>query len=219
MAIDFSREEAQKERNYGPVPAGSRVLVKLHLERTKYPSREDPDIAEAQSGLLQLPCKIEVAEGTYAGCSWFENITLQVGMQKIRLTEGQETAAKRGGSMLKAIIESVRRIDPADTSTRADSQRQINKWTDFDGMVFPARLGINKKGYVGKDGKTYWNNRLSRIVSCTDKEYNDLMRGVEFITDGPTRGESTATDIPQGGNGRLPYDDSPPPSERDSIPF
>ena len=80
MAIDFSREEAQKERNYGPVPAGSRVLVKLHVERTQYPSREDPDIAEAKSGLLQLPCKIEVVEGSFAGYSWFENITLQLGM-------------------------------------------------------------------------------------------------------------------------------------------
>lgn len=209
MAIDFSREEAQKDSNYGPVPSGSRVLVRLNLERTKYPSREDPDLYETKNGLLQLPCKVEVVEGTYSGCSWFENITLQVGMQKGRLTEGQEKAAKAGGRLLKAILEAVRRIDPADTSTRADSQRQVNKWSDFDGMVFPARLGINKKGYVGKDGKTYWNNSLARIVSCTDKEYNDLMRGGEFITDGPTRGESTGTDFPQGGNGRLPYDGTP----------
>lgn len=36
--IDFNNEENQKERNAGPVPDGSRVLVKLELQTPRYAS-------------------------------------------------------------------------------------------------------------------------------------------------------------------------------------
>ena len=220
MAIDFNREEEQKERNYGPVPSGSRVLVRLTLEKPKYASREDPDLSETKNGLLQLPCKMEVVEGTYAGCSWYEYITIQANMQRIRMTESQQTSCRIGGAMLRAIIEAHRGVDPKDTSSRADNARTINAWSDMDGMEFPARLGINNKSYEGKDGRTYWNNRLGRIVPVTDKEYAEIKRGAEFITNGATSGE----DVPatrgsgSGSNGPLPYDDAPPPDDS-YIPF
>lgn len=220
MAIDFNNEEEQIERNYGPVPNGSRVLVRLTLEKPQYASREDPDLAETKAGLLQLPCKMEVVEGTYAGCSWYEYITLQSSMQRIRLTENFQTACRIGGRMLRSIIEAHRGVDPKDTSNRAVNARVINAWGDLDGMEFPARLGINNKSYEGKNGKTYWNNRLGRIVPVTDKEYAEIKRGKEFITDGATCGEDTPTQRGSAGSGggNLPYDDAPPPNDFD-VPF
>lgn len=220
MAIDFSREEEQKERNYGPVPSGSRVLVRLTLEKPKYASRNDPGLAETKSGLLQLPCKMEVVDGSYAGCSWYEYITLPSSEQNIRLTDNLNTACVIGGRLLRAIVEAHRGVDPKDKSPRADKARMINAWADMEGMEFPARLGINRKSSEGKDGRIYWNNCLGRILSVADKEFSEIKRGAEFITNGATSGE----DVPatrgsgSGSNGPLPYDDAPPPDDS-YIPF
>lgn len=221
MAIDFSREEEQKDRNYGPVPSGSRVLVRMTLEKPKYASRNDPDIAETKNGLLQLPCKMSVVDGTYAGCSWYEYITLQADMQTIRLTESQQTACRIGGSTLRAIIEAHRGVDPKDKSPRADKARMINAWGDMDGMEFPARLGINRKGSEGKDGRIFWNNCIGRVLSVTDKEFPEIKRGAEFITDGATKGDDAPSTRSKNGSGDgpLPYDDAPLPDDSDLVPF
>lgn len=186
MVIDLSREEEQKERNYGPVPAGSRVLVRLTLEKPKYASRNDPDLAETKSGLLQLPCKMEVVDGSYAGCSWYEYITLPSSAQNVRLTDNLSTACSIGGRLIRAIVEAHRGVDPKDKSPRADNARLLNAWADMDGMEFPARLGINRKSSEGKDGRIYWNNCLGRILPVTDKEFPEIKRGAEFITNGAT---------------------------------
>ena len=128
--------------------------------------------------------------------------------------------------MLRAIIESVRSIDPKASDQKATRARQINSWLDFDGLEFPVRLGIDKRPYEGKDGKTYWNNRLGNVIPCTAKEYADIMAGGEIITDGPVSGEESYKNGRQpsyGQNGvqvreSLPYDGTPPPDD-DLVPF
>lgn len=219
--IDLNDEQEQRERNYGPVPAGSKVLVRLEVQKPKYASRDDEMVAMTKSGLLQLQCKIEVCAGSYEGCWWYENITLPSSSQTIRLDENLQTACRIGGSMLRAIIESARRIDPKATDQKSVRARQVNAWLDFDGLEFPARLGIDKRPYEGKDGKTYWNNRLGSIISCTAKEYADIMDGGEIIADGPTTGAAawnTGNRSNSAGHGSLPYDGTPPPDD-DLVPF
>lgn len=128
--IDLNDEQEQRERNYGPVPCGSKVLVRLEVQKPKYASRDDEMVAMTKSGLLQLQCKIEVCAGSYEGCWWYENITLPSRIQTIRLDENLQTACRIGGSMLRAIIESVRSIDPkaSDQKPRAHA-RSIPGWT------------------------------------------------------------------------------------------
>lgn len=224
--IDLNDEQEQRERNYGPVPCGSKVLVRLEVQKPKYASRDDEMVAMTKSGLLQLQCKIEVCAGSYEGCWWYENITLPSRIQTIRLDENLQTACRIGGSMLRAIIESVRSIDPKASDQKATRARQINSWLDFDSLEFPVRLGIDKRPYEGKDGKTYWNNRLGSVIPCTAKEYADIMAGGEIITDGPVSGEESYKNGRQpsyGQNGvqvreSLPYDGTPPPDD-DLVPF
>lgn len=123
--------------------------------------------------------------------------------------------------MLRAIIESVRRVDPKAVDQKAARLRQVNSWMDFDGLEFAARLGIDKRPYEGRDGKTYWNNRLASVIPCTAKEYANIMDGGEFITDGPTTGDdagNTGNRSNSVPNGRLPYDDTPPPDDN-LVPF
>ena len=186
--IDLSQEQEQKSA-YGPVPSGSRVLVRLTIEKPKYASQDDELVAMAKTGLLQLFCRLEVAAGSYEGVAWYENLTLPSRAQNIRLTEGQQKACGSGGRTLRAIVEAVRAVDPKDKSQQADRKRVLNSWSDLDGMEFPARLGISKEPYEGKDGRMYWSNTLGRIIPCTDKEYQEIMNGGEVITDGPVVGD------------------------------
>lgn len=188
--IDLSQEQEQKSA-YGPVPGGSRVLVRLTIEKPKYASPDDDLVAMAKTGLRQLFCRLEVASGAYEGVYWYENITLPSRSQTIRLTEGQQKACGSGGRTLRAIVESVRGVDPKDKSQQADRKRALNSWSDLDGMEFPARLGISREPYEGKDGRLYWSNTLGLILPCTDKEYRAIMAGDDFITEGPVSGDDT----------------------------
>lgn len=217
--IDLNNEEEQRERNYGPVPAGSRVLLRLSVLKPMYPSRDDEMLAETKNGLLQLAGKLEVVSGTYEGCAWYENITLPESSQTVGLTDSQRTASRIGGALLRAIVESARRIDPKATDARSCRGRSVSSWLDFDGMEFPAKVKLDKEPYIGKDGRTYWRNRISAVVPCTSKEYAEITRGGEVITDGPVRGEDGAAPRAQssrGGAQNLPYDDTP---LADDVPF
>lgn len=224
--IDLSQEQEQKSA-YGPVPSGSRVLVRLTIEKPKYASHDDELVAMAKTGLLQLFCRLEVAAGSYEGVAWYENITLPSRAQNIRLTEGQQKACGSGGRTLRAIVEAVRCVDPKDKSPEADRKRVLNSWSDLDGREFPARLGISKEPYEGRDGHLYWSNTLGRILPCTDKEYQEIMNGGEVITDGPVVGDQQQqrqatrqtggyadTGYPSGG-----YADRSPGPENDLVPF
>lgn len=66
--LDFNNEEQQTQWQSGPVPAGSKVLLRLELQTPRYAAQSNPLIAQSRSGLLQLFCKITVAAGSYAGC-------------------------------------------------------------------------------------------------------------------------------------------------------
>lgn len=224
--IDLSQEQEQKSA-YGPVPSGSRVLVHLTIEKPKYASRDDEMVVMAKTGLLQLFCRMEVAAGSYEGVAWYENIALPSRAQNIRLTEGQQKACGSGGRTLRAIVEAVRGVDPKDKSPEADRKRILNSWSDLDDMEFPARLGISKEPYEGRDGRMYWSNTLSRILPCTDKEYQEVMNGGEVITDGPVVGDQQQqrqaprqsggyadTGYPSGG-----YADRAPDYGPDGVPF
>lgn len=224
--IDLSQEQEQKSA-YGPVPSGSRVLVRLTIEKPKYASRDDELVAMAKTGLLQLFCRLEVAAGSYEGVAWYENITLPSRAQNIRLTEGQQKACGSGGRTLRAIVEAVRCVDPKDKRPEADRKRVLNSWSDLDGREFPARLGISKEPYEGRDGRLYWSNTLGRILPCTDKEYQEIMNGGEVITDGPVVGDQQPrqqaprqtggyadTGYPSGG-----YADRAPDYGPDGVPF
>lgn len=213
--IDLNDEEQQQERKYGPVPAGSRVLVRMEIQQPKYPAPFDNMIARTKNGMFQLFCKFTVLSPTYAGCFWYENITLPAASQEVSLDEKQQTSARIGGSLLRAIIEADRRIDPKATDSAAVNARRINSWRDMNGMAFPAKLGIDKRPYVGANGNEYWNNRILAVVPVTSPEYRQLMKGGEFIANGPVTGEpAKAAPVQNAANAP-----AQPAYEHDVVPF
>jgi hypothetical protein len=191
MSFDFNCEDTQKEFVSGPVPAGSKVMIRMTIVKPKNEVRPGSFVSQAKSGLLGLWCKLEVVSGAYQGVSWHENFWLPEGMQRVISTDGQRKAVKIAGSKLRAIVEAARRIDPADQSPAAVEARKVRTVLDMDGMTFPAKLGLDQNGRE-YNGKVYWNNVLSMIITPDKPEFQDLIQGKEFITDGPTEGKAPA---------------------------
>ena len=186
--LDFNNEAEQKNTNYGPVPAGSKVMVSITVEMPQYAVEDQPYVSKTKKGLRGLWCKFSVTCGAYEGVSWYDNLWLSTGYQVIQLEEKQQVACNRSGALIRAIIEAHRGIKPKDIDPRAVSARCINDWTDLSGMEFPAKLGISKKSYTGKDGKEYWNNYVMSIITPDKDEYLAIKSGHEVITDGPVAG-------------------------------
>jgi hypothetical protein len=191
MAINLNDEQEQRLSNYGPVPAGSKVLCRITLEKPKYAAPDDECVSVTKGGLLGLYAKIEVIQGKYEGVRWYENIWLPKRCQSIPLTDGQTTACNRSGAIIRAIVEAYRRVSSKATDTRSCQERQINAWTDMDGMEFPAVMGISKDPYEAQNGNTYWNNYVVRVLTPDAKEFNAILAGKEFISDGPVTGEKS----------------------------
>lgn len=172
--LDFSQEESQKEHNYGPVPGGSFVVVKLEIQEPNGSfMTEHRYISQASTGLRQIHCKLTVERGEYAGVIWFQNITLPASMQVINLTGNQAMACKIGGATLKAILEATKR------------PMALKDIAEFNGMVFPVQVKINNRPRE-KDGNVYWSNEIAKVVTPNMPQYAELRQKGEIIKpDGP----------------------------------
>lgn len=218
--FDFNNEDAQKEFASGPVPAGSKVMLRLNIEKPQHESKPGSFVSQTKNGMLGLWCKFEVVHGTYEGVSWHETMWLPEGYQRVAMTEGWRKAVRIAGAKFKAIIEAHRRINPSDKSPRANEARHVHSVLDFNGMTFPAKVGIEREGRE-YNGRTYWNNILSTVITPDKDEFQTIVQGGEIITDGPVQGSGGVRNQ-QSGVGE--YDDHGPayPSEAanfDDIPF
>ena len=72
-----------------------------------------------------------------------------------------------------------------------------------------------------KDGRIYWNNKLSSVISATDENYNQIMMGGEIITDGPIEGKSSGNSARSSSSGYAQgyADDYDRSSNPDDLPF
>lgn len=186
MSLDFSNEEDQREFKQGPVPGGSIVVLRMSIlePAEQAQARDNRHIYVSKNGLRQIYCQFTVDRGAYEGVQFRQNITLPLGQQTISLTEGQRKACIIGGAQLKAICMA---------SNHSPKLRDI---TDMEGWKFPARLGINDRP-TEKDGRIFWNNTISRIITPTDKPYEQIRRDSEIIVEnGPVTGKGAAQNPP-----------------------
>lgn len=189
--LDFNNEPEQKSDNYGPVPGGSKVMVSLSVETPQYAVADHPLVSETKKGLRGLWCKFTVIGGMYEGVKWYDTLWLPTGYQTARLDEGQIKACNRCGAQIRAIIEAHRGISPKDNDDRSVRGRRINDWADLSGMEFPAKLGISNEPYK-KDGKEYWKNYITSVLTPDKEEYRLIKAGQETINpDGPVKGDPT----------------------------
>jgi hypothetical protein len=219
--LDFSNEDEQREfNNNGPVPAGSIVMVEMEVLQPaeERRARDNPFISVAQSGLRQIYCKFTVANGTYSGVNFRQNITLPLGAQTVLLSSGQEKACRIGGATLKAICLAARKPP------------QAQDVTSLTGLRFPVRVKINQRPSKGNGDRIYWNNEIGIVITPEKEAYATVYNGGEIIVaDGPTTGSDDVGEQQRksnNGNGITDPDYDAPPADGygycggvDDVPF
>src|SRR6516165_3708941 len=131
MPHDYSK--APPPRNLDLIPHGTICAVIMQ-------------IVPGPAGLLwrstagdceMLKVKFTVTDGPYARKQFWENMII------VGTTPGQKQMAETWEGTRKAILESARNIQPGDESPRA-REAYLAELSDFDGMGFMARVGVEK---------------------------------------------------------------------------
>jgi hypothetical protein len=161
MSYDFN--SADKQTDMEVIPAGTIVPLVMSIRAGGQGDggwRTQSKNSDAQ----MLDCEFTVAEGPYAKRKIWQYLVLSGGKLN---DKGESIAAGISRSMLRAILESARNVDPNDMSDAAVSKRRA-EWKDFCGLSFLAKLGVDKD----KTGQYSDKNRIQSVITPNMKEYS-----------------------------------------------
>ena len=161
MSYDFN--SADKQTDMDVIPAGT--IVSLVMTIRAGGQGDGGWLTQSKNSDAQmLDCEFTVAEGPYAKRKIWQYLVLSGGKLN---DKGESIAAGISRSMLRAILESARNVDPNDMSDAAVSKRRAD-WNDFCGLTFLAKLGVDKD----KTGQYSDKNRIQSVITPNMKEYN-----------------------------------------------
>lgn len=173
--IDFNSAEHQKTGSGSAIPPESIVPMTMTIRPPKAGKEgtQHPLFCKSSTGNEHLDVEFEV-QGQFAGRKVWERFTLTGNNKK-----GQPNSSK-SMSVLRAIIESARNINPKDPSPAASAARQLSDWADFNGMTFLAKVKCVVEQNQ-RDGQWYVNNEIVKVITPDMAEYQHG----EHITDKP----------------------------------
>jgi hypothetical protein len=130
--MDFNQVGAQK--SFDVIPDGTIVVVQMNIRRGN--AGEGGLLKRSKNGLAEmLDAEFIVVEGDHVKRKFWENMVVD------GPTDGHKEAADITHRRLRAIIESVKGIKPADVSEEAKAARNV-EYDAFDGMRFVCRVGV-----------------------------------------------------------------------------
>jgi hypothetical protein len=160
MSYDFNN--ADKQTDMEIIPAGTIVPLVMTIR----PGGQGEGgwlTASKNSDAQMLDCEFTVAEGPYARRKVWQYLVLSGGKLN---DKGESIAAGISRSMLRAVLESARNVDPNDMSDAAVSKRRA-EWKDFCSLTFLAKLGVDKD----KTGQYGDKNRIQSVITPNMKDY------------------------------------------------
>lgn len=153
----FDFNDAEKQREGGLIPDGT--VVPVHLTVRPGGAGEGAWLKRNRDGnCLMLDCEFTVFEGEFAPRKFWSLLTVE------GETEGQKKGADITRSRIRAMLESARGINPADTGEAAIAQRRIGGFQDLDGLRFWAVVGLEE----GRDG--YKDKNVLKAVVTPDRK-------------------------------------------------
>jgi hypothetical protein len=177
MPYDYST--APPPRDFAElIPAGTLASVLMRIRPGG--AGEDGMLKRSQDGGCEmLDCEFVLVDGPYARRKFWTNLVLE------GTTAGHAQAAEISRGVLRGILESARNIRPDDLSDQARARRMASL-KDFDGIVFMARIGVEKGG-PKKDGTGNWadKNVIAGIITPDKKEWHPIEQSPPF-NDGST---------------------------------
>lgn len=161
MSLDFNN--ADQQNAYELIPAGS--IVRLVMNIRPGGSGDGGWLKASQSSDAEmLDCEFIVTDGPYTGRKIWQYMVIAGG--KIN-DKGESIAANITRSTLRAILESARNIRPDDVTESGVAARRISGWQDFCGLIFLAKIGVEKD----KTGQYPDKNRITMVITPDMKEY------------------------------------------------
>lgn len=161
MSYDFN--SADRQQAFDVIPTGTIVSLVMNI-RPGGAGEGGWMKKSGNSDALMLDCEFIVAEGPYARRKLWQYMVLSGG--KVN-DKGDSIAGNITRSTLRAMLESARGIMPDDNSDQAMQARRINGWQDFCGLVFLAKLGVEKD----KTGQYADKNRIMAVITPDMKDY------------------------------------------------
>jgi hypothetical protein len=184
MPFDFN-DAREQSSGAGLIPPNSCVLVSLHIVMPNAGfSGSEPELTKSRSSSMEfLNTELVVESGKHAGAKIYHRFNLAGAVQA-----GQKKAVDISRSQIRAIIESHRRIDPADASPQATQARRINSYSDLEGMRFAAKVGCEPSNTPKKNDPDHYyvNNVLVRVLTPKDPEMAYMAKPpYEYISQEP----------------------------------
>ena len=110
-------------------------------------------------------------------------------------TDGQQKAANISRSKLRAMLESAHGVNPSDNSPEAQAKRKVASYSDFDGLRFCAKVGIEAGGLkdkmAGPDSERYADkNTLKAVITPDEAAY--VSPGAQTPASGPAMAAAVA---------------------------
>ena len=161
MPYDYNQTGAQ--RSFEVIPEGTTAVVQMDIRPGN--AGEDGLLKRAKAGDAEgLDVELIVVEGDYAKRKFWD--FMLVG----GTTDGHAQAADITARRLRAILESARGIKPTDVSEAAKKAR-IAEYSDFDGIRFIAKIGVEPAR-----GEYKAKNTLAEVITPDRKEWRPVQQ-------------------------------------------
>lgn len=168
---DFNDAE-QQQSSFDLIPKNTEVKVRMTLIPGGY---SDPAqgwthgwaTQSENTSSVYLSAEFVVLEGPFAKRKFWSLIGLYS-------SKGPEWT-NMGRSLIRAALNSARNIHPDDNGPQAQAARQIAQFGDLDGLVFAARVDIEK------DSRGDDRNTLRQVIEPGHKAYLGVMKSNAVI--------------------------------------
>lgn len=167
--------DAEQQQSFDLIPKGTLVKVRMTI---KPGGHDNPAqgwtggyaTESFDTGSIYLNCEFVVLEGEYAKRKLWSLIGLH--------SPKGEAWGNMGRSFIRAVLNSAMNVHPQDNSPQAQAARRIADFSALDGIVFIARVDIEK------DAKGEDKNVVKQVIEPDQKDYARIMGVVSKTTPG-----------------------------------
>jgi len=168
------------------IPQGTIATVSTHIRPGN--AGEGGLLKRSKDGGCEmLDLEFTIVDGPFKGRKFWQNMVLA------GTTDGHAKAADISRCTLKAILDSALGLKPDDVSPQARTARTVDI-KQFEGMIFVARIGIEKGAAKNDGSSTFWDdkNNLDGVITPDKREWHPVEQLPPFDAASPASAPAAA---------------------------
>lgn len=172
----FNMNTAEDPKNNDDIiQRGTLVKIRMDIKKGFHRDEEKgwvddyPTLSSAGTGAVYLDCASTILHGAYKGRKIWHKIGLH--------SEKGGMWMQMGRAFIKGALSSARGYTSDDKSSQAEEARIISSFADIDGLIFIARIGVEKDARSEKE-----KNTISSPITAENASYEFLMNeALEYV--------------------------------------